>query len=121
MRALGVHLEDIEERFILGSGRGGQKINKTSSRVQLIHHPSGMVVTNQTTRSQSQNRLLALKDLCWKIEEHRRKEALDHRQAVEKERRRKRKRTAGGKEKMLREKRFTSLKKQSRRRPLIEE
>ena len=28
---------DVEERFIRGSGAGGQKINKTSNNVQLIH------------------------------------------------------------------------------------
>jgi hypothetical protein len=28
---------DVEEKFIRGSGAGGQKINKTSNNVQLIH------------------------------------------------------------------------------------
>ena len=29
--------QDVEEKFIRGSGAGGQKINKTSNNVQLIH------------------------------------------------------------------------------------
>jgi protein subunit release factor B len=29
--------KDIEEKFIRGSGAGGQKVNKTSNNVQLIH------------------------------------------------------------------------------------
>eukprot|EP00920_Eleutheroschizon_duboscqi_P036359 GHVT01087730.1.p1 GENE.GHVT01087730.1~~GHVT01087730.1.p1 ORF type:complete len:341 (-),score=7.00 GHVT01087730.1:854-1876(-) len=41
---------DLDERFIKGSGKGGQKINKTSSMVQLIHHPTGIVVRCQATR-----------------------------------------------------------------------
>ena len=29
--------KDVDEKFIRGSGAGGQKINKTSNNVQLIH------------------------------------------------------------------------------------
>ena len=39
-----------------GSGAGGQKINKTNSKVQLKHLPTGIVVTSQVTRSREQNR-----------------------------------------------------------------
>ncbi|MDO8494034.1 MAG: peptide chain release factor-like protein, partial [Deltaproteobacteria bacterium] len=31
---------DLVENFIRGSGAGGQKVNKTSSTVQLLHKPS---------------------------------------------------------------------------------
>jgi len=34
---------DLEEKFVRGSGPGGQKINKTSSCVQLKHVPTGML------------------------------------------------------------------------------
>ena len=37
--------EDIEENFVKGSGPGGQKINKTNSKVQLKHIPTGIVVS----------------------------------------------------------------------------
>ncbi|KAL8721799.1 MAG: hypothetical protein Q9225_001599 [Loekoesia sp. 1 TL-2023] len=61
--------EDIEESFLKGSGPGGQKINKTSSAVQLKHLPTGMVVKSQATRSRSQNRSIARRLLAEKLEE----------------------------------------------------
>ncbi|KAG9719516.1 hypothetical protein KCU59_g18006, partial [Aureobasidium melanogenum] len=47
---------DITEAFLKGTGPGGQKINKTSSAVQLKHLPTGLVIKCQETRSRSQNR-----------------------------------------------------------------
>ena len=61
--------EDIEEAFLKGSGPGGQKINKTSSAVQLKHLPTGTVVKSQATRSRSQNRSIARRLLADKLEE----------------------------------------------------
>ncbi|KAI9786903.1 MAG: hypothetical protein M1839_005134 [Geoglossum umbratile] len=61
--------EDIEEAFLKGSGPGGQKINKTSSAVQLKHLPTGQVTKSQATRSRSQNRKIARKLLAEKLEE----------------------------------------------------
>ncbi|KAL8824606.1 MAG: hypothetical protein Q9170_008102 [Blastenia crenularia] len=61
--------EDIEESFLKGSGPGGQKINKTSSAVQLKHLPTGMVVKSQATRSRSQNRSIARRLLADKLED----------------------------------------------------
>lgn len=61
---------DISEKFIKGgSGKGGQKINKTNSKVQLTHKPTGLVVTSQATRSRDQNRKIARQILAMKIEE----------------------------------------------------
>ncbi|KAL8869139.1 MAG: hypothetical protein Q9174_004493 [Haloplaca sp. 1 TL-2023] len=60
---------DIEESFLKGSGPGGQKINKTSSAVQLKHIPTGLVVKSQATRSRSQNRSIARRLLAEKLEE----------------------------------------------------
>lgn len=41
-----VHLneDDMEENFIKGSGPGGQKVNKSSNCVQLIHKPTGIII-----------------------------------------------------------------------------
>lgn len=61
--------EEIEENFLKGSGPGGQKINKTSSAVQLKHLPTGIVVKCQETRSRTQNRKLARRLLSERIEE----------------------------------------------------
>ncbi|KAI4282160.1 MAG: hypothetical protein L6R38_003140 [Xanthoria sp. 2 TBL-2021] len=61
--------DDIQESFLKGSGPGGQKINKTSSAVQLKHLPTGMVVKSQATRSRSQNRSIARRLLADKLED----------------------------------------------------
>jgi protein subunit release factor B len=60
---------DLIENFLHGSGPGGQKINKTSSAVQLKHIPTGIVVKYQDTRSRTVNRKMARKILQEKIEE----------------------------------------------------
>ncbi|PNY24958.1 peptide chain release factor-like protein, mitochondrial [Tolypocladium capitatum] len=60
---------DIEESFLKGSGPGGQKINKTSSAVQLKHIPTGIVVKSQATRSRSQNRKHARELLAQKVDD----------------------------------------------------
>ncbi|EGD84943.1 hypothetical protein H112_08663 [Trichophyton rubrum D6] len=59
---------EITGTYLKGSGPGGQKINKTSSAVQLIHIPTNTVVKCQATRSQSQNRKIAKRILAEKIE-----------------------------------------------------
>lgn len=60
---------DVEESFVRGSGKGGQKVNKTSSTVQLIHRPTGIEVKVRAHREQSRNRLSAWKLLILKLEE----------------------------------------------------
>jgi len=64
MREAGIFEEDLDERFILGSGPGGQKVNKTSSAVQLLHLPSRTTVREQSTRSRETNRWLARRKLA---------------------------------------------------------
>jgi uncharacterized protein (UPF0248 family) len=61
---------DITETFIRGSGPGGQKINKTSNRVLLIHGPTQIRVECQETRSLQQNRKIARKRLQLKLDEY---------------------------------------------------
>lgn len=67
LEKLDVRLEEIEEKFVRGSGHGGQKINKTSSAVQLKHFPSGITVKYQKHRERSMNRILALRELLEKM------------------------------------------------------
>ncbi|KAI1753508.1 RF-1 domain-containing protein [Xylaria castorea] len=61
--------EEIGEAFLRGSGPGGQKINKTSSAVQLKHLPTGLVVKSQATRSRTQNRTIARRLLADKLDD----------------------------------------------------
>ncbi len=69
--------EDIEMEVYRSSGAGGQKVNKTSSAVRLIHKPTGIVVSCQTQRSQYQNRDYAMKMLVSKLVEIKEREHLE--------------------------------------------
>ena len=62
-----VYEEDLEESFILGGGPGGQKTNKTSSVVRLLHPPSGLQVRCGENRSREINRWLARRMLAERI------------------------------------------------------
>ena len=68
MAALGIREEDLEEKFIRSSGKGGQHVNKTSSCVWLKHLPSGIEVKCMEERSQSMNRFFARRELAERIE-----------------------------------------------------
>ena len=116
MTSLGIREADIFEKFIRGSGKGGQKINKTSSCVYLLHKPSRIEIKCQRERSQALNRFLARRELCDRLEERVRGEQSRRRQEIEKIRRRKRRRSRRQKEKMLEAKHLTSRKKADRRR-----
>lgn len=64
-----INENDITEVFIKGGGKGGQKINKTNSKVQLKHIPTGIVVESQFSRSRDANRKKAREILALKVEE----------------------------------------------------
>ena len=115
MGKLGLAEADIEEQFIRGSGRGGQKINKTASCVMLLHRPTGVQVKCQRERSQALNRYFARRELCDKIEEMRQLRASAKQQEMEKIRRRKRRRSRRQRAIMLDDKRRHGEKKAARR------
>ncbi len=69
MASLGIREQDIEEKYIRSSGPGGQKVNKTSSCVFLMHIPTGIEIKMQKERSQGLNRYYARKRLCELLEE----------------------------------------------------
>lgn len=95
MRKLGIREEDLEETFIRGTGAGGQKINKTSSTVVLVHVPTGVEVRCQRERSQAQNRAVAREELCTKLETKLQAARQEKKDAVEKKKRQTRKRPYG--------------------------
>ena len=101
MASLGVAESDLRETFIRSSGPGGQKVNKTSSCVQLVHIPTGIAVKCQRERSQAMNRFLARRLLLDRIEKLQRGVVEAEKDRAEKIRRQKRKRSKRAREKML--------------------
>ncbi len=117
MLRLKIQESDLIEKFILGSGSGGQKINKTSSCVYIKHVPTGIEVKCQSTRSRELNRLYARRELCEKLEELLFKEKSSKQMESEKIRRQKRRRSRRSQEKMLAGKKKQSNKKELRKSP----
>jgi len=114
MALASVFEEDLEETFILGSGSGGQKVNKTSSTVRLYHAPSGMTVKCGESRSREMNRWFARRDLAEKILEKVNAALSERRQETERIRRQKRRRSRRQKAKILDDKRKHGEKKATR-------
>src|SRR5687767_15088389 len=104
MTALGVRESDLEETFVRSGGGGGQKVNKSSSCVMLLHRPTGLRVKCQTTRHQAMNRFLARRLLLDKIERAQKGYVQAEQAAIEKIRRQKRKRSRRAKERLLADK-----------------
>ena len=101
LTALGVRPGEVDERFIRGSGPGGQKINKTSSTVVLRHGPTGIEVRCQAERSQAANREAAWVALCARLEAARQADRLARQGAREADRRRTRQKSPGQKARMI--------------------
>lgn len=68
MKRLQIQEGELIEKFILGSGPGGQKVNKTASTVYLKHVPTGIEIKCSQDRSQETNRFLARRALCERLE-----------------------------------------------------
>lgn len=117
MAALGITEDDLLEKFVRGSGSGGQKINKTNNCVFLKHLPSGVCIKCQMDRSRELNRFLARRELCQQLEMIRDGKASAKTQAIEKMRRQKRQRSRRSKQRSVADKRLLSQKKSMRRPP----
>lgn len=117
MAALGIVEADLLEKFVRGSGAGGQKINKTSNCVFLKHLPTGVCIKCQMDRSREMNRFLAKRELCDQLEAIRDGKAIAKTQAIEKMRRQKRPRSKRSKQRSVADKRLLSQKKSMRRQP----
>ncbi|MFT4552065.1 MAG: protein subunit release factor B [Chlamydiales bacterium] len=117
MALLGISDDDLIEKFILASGSGGQKVNKTNSCVYLKHIPSSIEIKCQGSRSREMNRFFARRKLCERLEEINNVEKSAKQQAIEKVRRQKQRRSRRSKLRMLEDKRQHSDKKNLRKTP----
>lgn len=78
---------ELEITVARSSGPGGQGVNTTDSAVQILHKPTGMIVTCAEQRSQTKNRAQALtvlrsRLLQIKIEEEQQKYAANRRNQI---------------------------------------
>lgn len=55
---------DCDWFYTRGTGKGGQKRNKTSSHVRCVHRASGAVGQSDDTRSQHQNKRIAFRRMA---------------------------------------------------------
>ncbi len=117
LEALGIEESEIIERFVKGTGPGGQKINKTASCVYLKHIPSGTEVKCQDERSLALNRHRARVRLCEAFEEAIQKRQQATQKTRAKVRFQKRKRSPRQKAKIVSTKRQHGRKKSLRKRP----
>lgn len=104
MNKLHIQQDDLIEKFILGSGKGGQKLHKTASVVYLKHLPSGFEIKCQRSRGREDNRYFARERLCDKLQAVLSDEKTKEQQRLEKIKRQKKRRSRRSKQKMLDEK-----------------
>jgi protein subunit release factor B len=71
--AIEIRDSDIKIEFYRGSGPGGQHRNVTDSAVRIRHLPTGIVAQASESRSQAQNREVAMERLRMALEKRERK------------------------------------------------
>ncbi len=120
MVKLHINESELIEKFIVGSGKGGQKLHKTASTVYLKHLPSGLEIKCQESRSREDNRYFARQRLCEKLHSLISDEKTKEQQKSEKIKRQKQRRSRRSKQRTLDEKNKQSQLKSLRKKPEIQ-
>jgi len=71
--------DEVRVEFFNASGPGGQNVNKRETAVRIVHEPTGIMVTSQSSRSQQKNREKAMQVLAsklYQLREHEREKEL---------------------------------------------
>lgn len=63
-----INEKDIRIDYFKSTGPGGQHKNKTMSAVRIVHLPTGVIVTSDSSRSQHDNKIYAYEQLQCKLE-----------------------------------------------------
>ena len=61
---------DYMVTFTKSGGPGGQNVNKRETKVMIVHKPTNIRVESDQTRSQMQNKNLALENLRERLQDH---------------------------------------------------
>ena len=84
MADLHINEKDLKETYTLGSGKGGQKVNKSATCVKLVYEKLDLHISCQKSRSRALNRYYARKLLCEKVEQLLLGKQSPHTQKIEK-------------------------------------